>query len=82
MVKAKIVCFEFEPGTAGWKVQMNPLSYGGPPDFSFFSKSYFYYTQFPDSVGFEPTTFSLCWASNIDIVAMAVVGFEFVLQSS
>ena len=24
-----MVCLEFEPGAAGWKGQMNPLSYGG-----------------------------------------------------
>ena len=26
-----MVCFGFEPGAAEWKVQMNPLSYGGNP---------------------------------------------------
>ena len=29
-----MVCLGFEPGAAGWKVQMNPLSYGGTPLFS------------------------------------------------
>ena len=26
-----MVCLGFEPGVAGWKAQMNPLSYGGTP---------------------------------------------------
>ena len=26
-----MVCLGFEPGAAGWKVQMNPLSYSGTP---------------------------------------------------
>ena len=26
-----MVCLGFEPGAAGWKAQMNPLSYGGTP---------------------------------------------------
>ena len=26
-----MVCFQFEPEMAGWKVQMNQLSYGGTP---------------------------------------------------
>ena len=26
-----MVCLGFEPGVAGWKVQMNPLNYSGPP---------------------------------------------------
>ena len=30
MEKAWMVCLGFEPGTAGWKAQTNPLSYGGP----------------------------------------------------
>ena len=25
-----MVCLGFKPGTAGWKAQMNPLSYGAP----------------------------------------------------
>ena len=25
-----MVCLGFEPGTAGWKMQTNPLSYDGP----------------------------------------------------
>ena len=29
LIKAQIECLGFEPGVAGWKVQMNPLSYGG-----------------------------------------------------
>ena len=27
-----MVCFGLEPGAAGWKAQMNPLSYGGTPN--------------------------------------------------
>ena len=27
-----MVCLGLEPGAAGWKVQMNPLSYGGTPE--------------------------------------------------
>ena len=34
--KAQMVCLGFKPGAAGWKVQMNPLSYGGTPLQSFF----------------------------------------------
>ena len=26
-----MVCLGLEPGVAGWKAQMNPLSYGGTP---------------------------------------------------
>ena len=26
-----MVCLGFEPGAAGWKAQMDPLSYGGTP---------------------------------------------------
>ena len=26
-----MVCLGFKPGAAGWKAQMNPLSYGGTP---------------------------------------------------
>ena len=26
-----MVCLGHEPGAAGWKVQINPLSYGGTP---------------------------------------------------
>ena len=26
-----MVCLGLEPGVAGWKVQTNPLSYGGTP---------------------------------------------------
>ena len=26
-----MVCLGLEPGTAGWKAQTNPLSYGGTP---------------------------------------------------
>ena len=26
-----MVCLGLEPGAAGWKAQMNPLSYGGTP---------------------------------------------------
>ena len=29
-IKAQMVCLGFEPGTAEWKAQMNPISYGGP----------------------------------------------------
>ena len=32
-----MVCLGLEPGVAGWKVQMNPLSYGSTP------YSYLYY---------------------------------------
>ena len=28
-----MVCLGFEPGVAGWKVQTNPLNYGGTPTF-------------------------------------------------
>ena len=31
-----MVCLGFKPGAAGWKVQMNPLSYGVTPLQSFF----------------------------------------------
>ena len=31
-----MVCLGFEPGAAGWKAQMNPLSYGGTPLFVYF----------------------------------------------
>ena len=27
-----MVCLGFEPGTAEWKAQTNPLSYGGTPN--------------------------------------------------
>ena len=27
-----MVCLGLEPGAAGWKAQMNPLSYGGTPE--------------------------------------------------
>ena len=27
-----MVCLGFEPGVAGWKVQMNPLSFSGTPN--------------------------------------------------
>ena len=30
-----MVCLGFEPGAAGWKAQMNPLSYGGTPQDTF-----------------------------------------------
>ena len=30
-----MVCLGLEPGVAGWKAQMNPLSYGGTPNQSF-----------------------------------------------
>ena len=30
-MKAKMVCFGLEPGAAEWKVQTNPVSYGGTP---------------------------------------------------
>ena len=26
-----MVCLGFDPGVAGWKARMNPLSYGGSP---------------------------------------------------
>ena len=29
LMKAQMVCLGLEPGTAGWKAQTNPLSYGG-----------------------------------------------------
>ena len=29
--KAQMVCLGFKPMAAGWKAQMNPLSYGGTP---------------------------------------------------
>ena len=29
MEKALMACLGVEPGLAGWKAQMNPLSYGG-----------------------------------------------------
>ena len=32
LIKAEMVCLGFEPGVAGWKAQMNPLSYGGTPE--------------------------------------------------
>ena len=28
-----MVCLGLEPGVAGWKVQTNPLCYGGTPSF-------------------------------------------------
>ena len=28
-----MVCLGFEPGAAGWKAQINPLSYGGTVQF-------------------------------------------------
>ena len=31
-----MVCLGLEPGVAGWKVQTNPLSYGGTPLITFF----------------------------------------------
>ena len=31
LIKALMVCLGLEPGVAGWKVQVNPLSYGGTP---------------------------------------------------
>ena len=34
-----MACLGVEPGVAGWKVQMNPLSYGGTP------KAYYYVTR-------------------------------------
>ena len=37
-----MVCFGLEPSAAGWKVQTNPLSYGGTP------KQHFYSIQFTD----------------------------------
>ena len=30
-IKAQMVCLGFEPRVAGWKAQMDPLSYGGTP---------------------------------------------------
>ena len=30
-----MVCLGLEPGVAGWKVQTNPLSYGGTQDLNF-----------------------------------------------
>ena len=33
--KAQMVCLGLEPGVAGWKVQTNPLSYGGTQDLNF-----------------------------------------------
>ena len=32
-----MVCLGLEPGAAGWKSQMNPLSYGGIPKWHFFT---------------------------------------------
>ena len=32
LIKVLIVRLGFEPGTAGWKAQTNPLSYGGTPN--------------------------------------------------
>ena len=32
-----MVCLGFEPGAAGWKVQTNPLSYGGTPTVNVFA---------------------------------------------
>ena len=32
-IKAQMVCLGFKPGAAGWKVQTNPLSYGGTPEY-------------------------------------------------
>ena len=32
-----MVCLGLEPGAAGWKVQMNPLSYGGTPKIGTFT---------------------------------------------
>ena len=29
-IKVKMVYMEFEPGTAGWQAQTNPLCYDGP----------------------------------------------------
>ena len=31
LMKTKMVCLGLEPGAAGRKAQMNPLSYGGTP---------------------------------------------------
>ena len=31
LIRALMVCLGLEPGAAGWKVQTNPLSYGGNP---------------------------------------------------
>ena len=31
-----MVCLGLEPGAAGWKAQMNPLSYGGTPRVTIF----------------------------------------------
>ena len=31
MTTAQMVCLGLEPGAAEWKVQTNPLSYGGTP---------------------------------------------------
>ena len=31
LLKVQMVCLEFKPGVAGWKAQINPLSYGGIP---------------------------------------------------
>ena len=36
-----MVCFGLEPGAAGWKAQMNPLSYGGTPILSLFVRAAF-----------------------------------------
>ena len=38
LIKAYMVCLGFKPGAAGWKVQTNPLSYGGTPYEIAFSK--------------------------------------------
>ena len=46
---------EFKPRTAGWKAQMNPLSYDGPLYHSFFlllGKSLFDNTKTNDSIEF------------------------------
>ena len=34
-----MVCLGVEPGAAGWKVQTNPLSYGGTPLVNFLHSS-------------------------------------------
>ena len=33
-----MVCLGLEPGAAGWKMQTNPLSYGGTPTFFILKK--------------------------------------------
>ena len=45
-----MVCLGFKPGAAGWKAQMNPLSYSGTPN------SIFYYIYFQSTFAFKQET--------------------------